>query len=193
MSILLNNKLLQAAEQKVEAGLTPANKDNYLKIVVAGLRVALDQGPDGLMASLKKSRDPVSDAAVGAVNLVFLMSKQSRGTMPPEAMVPAAMAIMLQALDFVDKARITKVTAKKLNRATKIFTDRIFAAFKITPEQLKAAGGKVQTLMQDPANRDIIARRAGVEKDPRASAPTGMPLANPGGMINRSAGGRNGV
>ena len=180
MSILLNNKLLQAAEQKVEAGLTPKNRENYMKIVVAGLRTALDQGPNGIMASLKKSRDPVSDAAVGAINLVLLMSKQSRGTMPPEALVPAAMTLMLQALDFVDKARITKVTAKKLNRATQIFADRMFAAFKITPAQLKAAGSKVQSLMQDPANRDIIARRGGVMQDPRASAPTGMPLANAG-------------
>lgn len=181
MSILLNNKLLQSAEQKVESGLTPKNRDNYLKIVVAGLRVALDQGPNGLMASLRKSRDPVHDAAVGAINLVMLMSKQSRGTMPPEAMVPAAMALMLQALDFVDKARIAKITVKKLNRATTIFADHMFKVNNITAAQLKEAGVKVQTLMKDPANRDIIAQRAGMMKDPRAAAPSGMPFANAGG------------
>lgn len=180
MAILLNNKLLQAAEQRVEAGLTPENRADYMKIVVAGLRVALDQGPNGIMASLKKSRDPVNDSAVGAVNLVMLMSKQSRGTMPIKALVPAAMAIMLQALDFCEKARITKITPKKLDRATLIYRNHIFSAFRITPEVLKKAAVHAHGVMQDPTKMDIIARRVGVVKDPRASQPTSLPMA-PGG------------
>lgn len=179
MSILLNNKLLKAAEQKVEEGLTQDNRGDYMKIVVAGMRTALDKGPDGIMASLKKSRDPVNDAAVGAVNLVLLMRKQSRGTMPIKALVPAAMTLMLQALDFVDKARITKVTAKKLDRATLIFRNQIFGAFHITPDVLKKAATAAHGVMQNPAQMDIIARRTGVVKDPRASVPTTLPLANP--------------
>ncbi len=181
MSILLNNRLLQAAEQKVESGLTPDNQKDYMKIVVAGLRVVLAKGPDGIMASLKKSRDPVHDAAVGAVNIVLLMSKQSRGTMPPKALVPAAMTLMLQALDFVEKAKITKVTAKKLDRATFIFRNQMLGAFHVTPDSLRDAGVKVHAIMQDPTKMDIIARRTGVVKDPRASVPNNLPLANPGG------------
>lgn len=186
MSILINNKLLMAAEQRVEAGLTPENRADYMKIVVAGMRVALDKGPDGIMASLKKSRDPVHDAAVGAVNLVLLMRKQSRGTMPIKALVPAAMTLMLQALDFCEKARITKITPKKLDRATLIFRNQIFGAFHITPDVLKAAAAKAHGVMQDPAQMDIIARRTGVVKDPRASVPTELPLAKAGGLINRA-------
>lgn len=185
MSILLNNKLLQAAEKKVEADLLPDNRDDYMKIVVAGLRVALDQGPDGIMASLRKSRDPVSDAAIGAINLVMLMRKQSRGTMPAKALVPASMTLMLQALDFVDKARITKINNKKLDRATYIWRDHMFKSFNVTQQMLKDMAVKVHGVMQDPTQMDILARRAGVVKDPRASVPNGLPLA--------VAGGRNGA
>lgn len=172
MSILLNNKLLQATEKRIEDGLTPDNRDDYFKIVVAGLRVALDQGESGIMASLKRSRDPVHDAAVGAVNLVLLMRQQSRGTMPPKALVPAAMTIMLQALDFCEKARITKITPKKLDRATIIFRNQMLGSFHVTPASLRDAGAKVHAIMQDPAKMDILARKVGVVKDPRASTPT---------------------
>lgn len=183
MAILLNNRLLQVAEQKVESGLTPENRENYMRIVVAGMRVALDKGPNGIMASLRKSRDPVSDAAIGAVNLVLLMRKQSRDTMPPAAIPPATMTLMLQALDFCEKARITKITAKKLDRATLIYRNHILAAFGVTPQNLAQAGAKVHGIMQDPAQMDILARRVGVVKDPRASVPTNLP----------PAGGTNGV
>lgn len=175
MSILLNNKLLQATEKKLEAGLTPDNRDDYFKIVVAGMRTALDQGPNGIMASLKQSKDPVSDAAIGAVNLVLLMRKQSQGTMPPKALVPAAMTLMLQALDFCDKAGITKITAQKLDRATHIFANHMFRAFNVTPQNLRMLGSKVHAVMQDPRQMDVIAKRVGVVKAEAAPAPA--PLA----------------
>lgn len=180
MSILLRNKLLEAAEQRVERGLTPENRADYMRIVVAGLKVAMDKGADGMLASLRQSRDPVNDCAIGAINLVLLMRKQSRGTMPPKALVPAAMTLMLQALDFVDKTRISRIDPPKLDRATHIFTNHIFNMFRITPAALKGLGSKVHAITQDPTQMDMIARKVGIVKDPRASVPTGLPLANPG-------------
>lgn len=187
MPILLENKILQAAERQVESGLTPDNRDDYMKIVVAGMRLSLDKGPEGILAGLKRSRDPVHDAAVGSVNLVLLMQKQSRGTMPIKAMVPASMTLMLQALDFCEKARITKITPKKLDRATLIWRNQIFGAARITPDVLKSAAAKAHGVMQDPAQMDTLARRTGVVKDPRASEPTALPPAEPPrGLINRA-------
>ncbi len=186
MAILLNNKLLQAAEQKVESGLQPDTRGDYMKIVVAGMRVALSDGPNSIMASLRHSRDPVGDAAVGAINLVMLMRKQSRGTMPAKAIPPAAMTLMLQALDFVDKSRIKRISAPDLDRATHIFTNHMFTVNGITPAMLRSMAVKVHGVTQDPTHMEMLARRAGVVKDPRASQPTGLPLANP-------PGGRNGV
>lgn len=186
MSILLNNKVLEAAERKVEAGLTPDNRDDYQKIVVAGLHVALDKGPNGIMASLRHSKDPVTESAVGAINLVMLMRRQSRGTMPAKAIPPAAMTLMLQALDFVDKARIKKIGAKDLDRATHIFTNHIFTVFGITPAMLNKLAVRAHGISQDPTQMEMLARRAGVVKDPRASMPTNLnlPLANPKGGPN---------
>src|SRR5579872_6868469 len=86
----MSSPILEAAEQKIEAGIDPAVKPNYQKIVVAGMAAALARGPDGLLASLRKSPDPVRDAAKGAVALVLILRRDAKGIMPLKAMIPAA-------------------------------------------------------------------------------------------------------
>jgi hypothetical protein len=56
----LNNKILNDSEQKIEASLTPENRNNYMKIVVAGMKVAMQGGPNSILASL--CNKPVLDA-----------------------------------------------------------------------------------------------------------------------------------
>lgn len=180
MSILLSNKILQAAEQKVESQLTPENRANYQKIVVAGMKVALDKGPNGLLAALHTSKDPIGDAARGAVNLCMLLRKQSRMTMPMRAFVPAAMTLMLQALDFVDKTGLKKIGNADLVQATHVFTNFLFKQLHISPQMLKTAADGVHSIMQDPAKMDLIKRKAGFVKHPDAGPAPVTPETNNG-------------
>lgn len=172
MSILLNNKLLQAAEAKIEAGLTPENRTDYLKIVVAGQRYALHGGLQGLLASLKGRPDPIRDCARGAVNIVGYLRMMSQGTMPVRAMVPAAMALMLQALDFADKARIVAVGRDELVRATRLFINDMTKAMGLTPDKLNQMAKLTQGVMEDPTKMEQVKLRAGLVRDPRAPQPT---------------------
>lgn len=169
---ILNNKLLQATEEKVESQLTPKIRDAYMKLVVAGMRAAVHGGTDGLAARLKFTPDPVAACATGAVNLVMLMKSQAKGTVPPQAIPPAAMTLMLQGLDLLERAGVVKIDADELARATHIYTDRIMAVYKVTPELLKKAAGRVHQIMQDPAKMELINRKAGIVKAPGASEPT---------------------
>lgn len=193
MSILLTNRLLEAAEKRIEGDLTPENRANYTRIVVAGMKLALDKGPKGILASLKQSKNPLSDCATGAVNLCILMRRQSRGTMPVKAMVPAAMTLMLHALDFAERTGIIKtVGTAELSKATHTFTNTAFARFGITPQMLHGAADKLHKTVQDPAKLEKIKRAAGTVKDPNASVPTPMPANNVAretatGMINGAA------
>lgn len=175
MSILLSNKLLEAAEQKIESSLTPENRADYMKIVVAGLKTGLANGPRGILASLKQSKNPINDSAIGAINLVLLMRKHSMGTMPLKAMIPAAMTLMLQALDFADKAGIVKIGTDELVQATHIFANALFPRLGIKPQMLHAAIQRVHAISQDPAKMELVNRKLGAVKDPRASEPTPMP------------------
>lgn len=178
----LSNPLLQATEAKVESGLNPQTMQNYQKIVTAGMHAALDKGPNSILAQLQHSQDPVADAARGAVSLVIILRKQAQGIMPLKAAVPAAMTLMLKALDFVDRSGIAKIGQPDLVRATHIFTDFLFARFGITKQGLSNATDAVHAVTQDPSAVAAMNLKAGVTRHPMAATPTPLP-----GMINSAA------
>jgi hypothetical protein len=184
MSSTLNNPLLQQTEDKIESGLTPENQANYQKIVVAGMAAALDKGPNSILAQLQKSQDPISDAAKGAVSLILILRRQAQGVMPLKAAVPAAMTLMLKALDFIDRSKIMPIGQPELVRATHIFTDTMFARFGITKAGLANAAAKVHGFTQDPQSMSAINLKAGITQHPMAATPTPLPDEGPPGMIN---------
>lgn len=168
----LNNPLLAATEERIESQLTPATQQDYLKVVVSGMKVALEKGPDGILAGLLKSKDPVNDSVVGAINLCLLLRRQSRNTMPLKALVPAAMTLMLKALDFAEQNGMLKVDEPTLVKASHLFTDTVFKQFGITNNMLNTAAAKVKQIASDPGQLERVKRAAGVVKDPNASQPT---------------------
>lgn len=177
----LSNSLLQQTEDKIEDGLTPENRANYMKIVVAGMHAALAGGPNSILASLKQSQDPISDAAKGAISLVLVLRKQAHGVMPPKAIPPAATTLMLKALDFIDRSGIAKVGQPELVRATHILTDTIFARFGITNHGLQNAAEKIHAITQDPEAMHQISMKAGGTAHPGAAPPPAPGLMNGGG------------
>lgn len=182
MAILMENGLLQAAEQKIESALTPENRVDYMKIVVAGMKTALYKGPNGGLASLTKSKAPIQQCVSGAINLCMMMKQHATGTMPVKALVPAAMTLMLKGLDFLDKTGTVKVDNGVLVQATHLFTNEIFKRFHLTPQMLHNAAGKVHAITQDPAAMQKINMAAGLTKHPQA-APV-APVTTPQGGTN---------
>lgn len=178
---------LKAAEAEIEKGLTPQNRANYMRVVVAGMQAAMAGGPNSIAASIVRSRDPVRDCAMGAVNLAMMLRKQSRDTMPVEALVPGAMTLMLHALDLADRSGVVEVGREEIKRAVHIYTNHLFNLFGITPKKLTAIAQRSQGVMKDPTQLDVIAKRAGVVRDPRASMMTSIPpgLINGGGNGGR--------
>lgn len=154
----IKNPLLREAEVEVERSVgTGRNRENYLKVVVAGMRAAIG-GTKPMLANLAGRPDPVRDCAVGAVNLVLYLRSIAKGTMPPEAMIPAATTLMLQALDFADQAGIQKIGKPELARATHIFTNAILQGFGVTTKILDRAAGQVQGLTQNPEQLEALKR-----------------------------------
>lgn len=177
----MQNPLLEAAEQEIEGKLLPATKADYMKIVVSGMKVAAHNGPNGLLSGLKRQQDPVGACALGAVNLVLLMSKQSKGSkpMPLKAMIPAGLTLTLQALDLVDKAGIAKIGVNELDHATHVFLNHLFKSLGITLQMLHTGAANVHQVMQDPTKMELINRKIGLVKAPGASAPTTLPSGEP--------------
>lgn len=170
----LSNKLLAQTERALEARLTPANRADYDKITVSGLHIALDKGPQGFLAKLHGAADPIGDCAKGAVALVLIMRKQARGVMPVQAMVPAALDLMLHGLDFIDRTGV-KIAEPELDRATGLFANELFHRLGITPAMLENATKKVNEIAQDPDSMAKIQLKAGMTRHPDAAVPSQIP------------------
>lgn len=153
----IQNPLLRQAEASVEGRLGNGQaRADYLKVVVAGMRAALANGPDSLIANLRNRPDPIKMCAQGAVGLVLHMKQISRGTMPPNAIISGATTLMLQALDFADHAGIVKVDATALDRATHILVNALFKGFGITMPMLNGMAARAHGVMQNPEQMQAV-------------------------------------
>lgn len=155
----LQNPLLQQAEQQLEERLAPQTLENYNKIIVAGLKAGLAGGPKSILAGLVDRENPLQDCAYGAVNMVISLSRMSRGTMPTDAMVAAAMGLLLQALDFADTAKIIKVGDKELAQATQIMLGSLARALQISPEMLTRAAEMTQGVIDNPEQLEALKQK----------------------------------
>ncbi len=174
-SSALANPVLQQMESGIEAKLTPANRADYMKIVVAGMKIALANGPNGFMARLRKMPDPIAACAKGAVALVLIMRKESKGVMPMQAGIPAGVSLMLHGLDFIDRSGIVKIGQNEAARATTIFTNQLFHRLGITPAMLHSATARVHQIVQSPDDMQKIQLKAGMLRHPDAALPSNIP------------------
>jgi hypothetical protein len=171
----LSNPLLQTMENQLEAKLTPQNRNDYNKVVVAGLHIALANGPNSFMAKLNHSADPIGDCAKGAVALLLIMRRESRGVLPMQAGIPAGVTLMLHGLDFIDHAGIVKIAEPELVRATTQFTNQLFFRLGISPQMLQQATARVHQIVQDPDAMSKINLKAGLTQHPDAAKTTPVP------------------
>lgn len=176
----MKNQLLAATEQKIESGLQGQNAADYQKVVVAGMKSAMNGGPKSILASLQHSKDPIHDCVVGAINLALILRKQSRNTMPLKAMIPAATTLMLHAMDFAEEMGLVQIDKPELDQATHLLVNTLFKRLNVTPQMLHTAASKVHALTQNPVSMARMRLTAGMDKDPRAAEPTPMPAPDEG-------------
>ncbi len=180
----------EAIIQDIEGRLTPEVKRDYDKLVTAGLQYVMHRGQDGappLLAMLQRSADPISACVLGAINLAtkFLPgAARGRGKPIPVSMVYASKTLMYKGLEVVDRARLAKVGTEEITRAEHIWTNNIFKAFGMRPQQLDKAATAVHGIMNNPTAMEKIHRQTGYVRDPRASTPT---VTEDRPLMNRAA------
>lgn len=146
----MKNQLLAQAEATIEKAVPPDMKNAYDRIMVAGMKVLFSEKTHGaLIARLKDSEDPLSDTGKGAVGLIMTLYKESKGTMPVGAMIPAGMVLMLNALDYLDGAGVVAIDKPEIDIATEVFIDTLMPQMGLTPEKMEEMTGSVQGVMAD--------------------------------------------
>ena len=103
--------------------------------------------------------------------------------MPIKAMVPAALTLMLYALDFVNRTGTAQVGTPELVRATHIFANEMFKAFHISNPMLASYAARVHAVNSGPRGD------GGGQPQGRHRAPPGRLAAHHHARTGRSVGG----
>lgn len=139
------NPLLQKTEAGIEAKIQPENKQAYMRIITAGLKVMFDQKTHQMMLDqLKASDDIVKNVAEGIAGLMAILYKESKEKMPLQAAIPASIVLMTKALDFVERTMGVEITPDLLAQCTQATSEAVLTKFGITPDMVKEAVAKSQ-------------------------------------------------
>lgn len=158
----MKNQLLAQAEQTIEKGVPPDQQEAYQRILIAGMKVLFSQQTHGaLVQGLEQSQDPIGDVGKGAVGLIMTLFKESKGTMPAKAMIPAGMALLLNALDYVDSTGIAKIGKPELDHATEVFINTLMPKVGLTPDRMQGLMGQIQGVMADPEKMKQMQQQQG--------------------------------
>lgn len=146
---MLKNQLLQQAQAKIEAGV--ADKERYSRLVKAGTKTIYDKGTFAqLSKAIADSQDPITDVAKGIVAVLSMMAHKARGTIPHEVMLQAGMALLLDALDFLEQSGMVKIDNQALDQATQEYIEAIMPSVGVSPQKMEETLASVKGVMGDP-------------------------------------------
>lgn len=83
----------------------PNLKPMYDKIVLAGMRIMFSKGSHQLMVSQLQQEGPLAaKLSQGIVSLMYMLWSQSNKSIPPQLIIPAAVALTVRAFEYVQKS-----------------------------------------------------------------------------------------
>lgn len=132
------NPILQKAIDATLAKAKPQFVPVINKVVMAGKTVMYSpKTRDMAMAELKKGNDPEHIGSAVAKLMGLLMS-QAKGTIPPEVLVPAAIILLCEGLQFLEDAGSVQVTPDLLAQATQATCSAVLQLLGVSPDKLQA-------------------------------------------------------
>lgn len=147
----------QALLAKVDQRLLPAVQ----KVMEQGKRVMYDdQTRDMAMQELRSASDPEGIGAAVA-KLAAILFNQSKNTIPPQVLFPAAMQLMLEALSLLEEAGAVQVDNELLAQTTQATGSALLQMMGVTPEKLQSMLAKGAGAAPKPAGGGLIAQAMG--------------------------------
>jgi len=164
----LLEKTKQAVMNKADKRIHPV----IMKLVNAGKQVIYSEKTREL--SLKQIGDGKDPEMVGAAiaKLIGVLYNQSKKTAPMQAMIPAAVILLCEVLQFLEDAGSIKVDSNLLASYTQSMASSVLQVFGVTPDKLQGMMDKQRA--SSPA--------IGTPPAPAGGPPAGGILAQTGAM-----------
>lgn len=138
--------------------MPPELQEAYDKTVIAGMKVMFSKETHRIMLKELQRQGPLGDRlGKGIAGLMLLLFNESNKTMPPAVIIPAGIELLMQAVDFLRKTGLEKVTNEDIGNGMEQMITIIAQKFGASPEKLQ------QALSQfDNQNVDAAAQQMGV-------------------------------
>ena len=125
--------------------VNPKQKVQLDRIVAAGLRVMFDPKTHKLMLQSMQAQGPVEQKlADGVVRLMGMLWSESKASLPPELLIPAAMVLLAHAADFLNKTG-QPVTPEQFGKANELAIDMILKQVGLSSDKIAAKAGGAKT------------------------------------------------
>lgn len=136
------NEILQktraALLQRVDKRLVPLVE----KVVAAGQKVMYsEQTRELVVQELQQAKDPEAIGSAVA-KLAAVLMNQSKGTIPPQVLFPAAMLLLLEALQFLEEAGAIEASPEMVAQCSQALGSAFLQAMGVTPEKLQGMIGQ---------------------------------------------------
>lgn len=148
----LLDKTKAAIYAKADKRLHPVIK----KLVAAGQKIMFaEQNQQMMVEQLGDGSEPERIGA-GVAKLIGMVFNESGKKAPMQAMIPAAVVLLCDGLDFIEEAGAAPVTPDFLAECTQAMASNVLQLFGATPEQIqgyidKAGKGAAPTAQPQPA------------------------------------------
>lgn len=131
-----DHPILDQIEAKIEEMVKPEDKDAFVRIVVAGMKVMFDERTHQMAMESVSKGDPINGAVDGVKDLMVMLYEESRGTMPPVPAMQAAIVLLCQALGFMQEVNMVQLDNENISEAVKSLSEKLMAAAGLTPEKV---------------------------------------------------------
>lgn len=139
-----HNPILDQIESKIESMVKPEDKNAFLRIVTAGMKVMFDQKTHKMAMESVQQGDPLQGAAKGVSDLMVLLAQESRGTMPFLPSLQAAVVLLCQALGFMEQIKMVQLDNDNISEAVKSLYEHMMQRAGLTPEKVDGMIGDTQ-------------------------------------------------
>lgn len=122
--------------------VNPQQKQQLERIVAAGMKVLFDKSTHQMMIDAMQGDGPIEQKlGQGIVRLIGVLWSESKGSIPPELLIPAGMVLLAEAADFMNQAGQT-VTPEQFGKANEIMLDTLLQQAGVSSDKLAEKGGQ---------------------------------------------------
>jgi len=150
------NPILQTVEDSVDQIVAdPGDKDQYDRIVLAGKKIMFDEATHDKISWMQEPSD-LAALVTGVFDLMAIIGEVSKNTMKADPAKGAAVSLVIEALDFAERAQGLEITEEIVQAAVQLINEKMNAQDK--PAEQPPAQPPAQTTAQTPAQGLINAQ-----------------------------------